>query len=305
MTGKLDDLPRTYEAIKPSIVAIASKLSPQPHYAPIIGTGFIVGSDGIIITCNHVIKAMAKLPRKKGAPKEEWPAVVFYYHNIPDKGMLTIGMEIQGVLQIGKYEHKGIYYGAEIPDMGIILVNYSGLPSMELDDSPTIREGETVAVSGFPMGEDVFMAPGWVHQISPTLQSGIISAVLPFPCQAPHAYLIDVMAKGGSSGSPVFDPKTGKVYGMLYAVLQEPKKLDYMQDTIQYTNPTTLSFVLPSRYLSRALQATEKNRDTLGKSRGTLINMSDKISETLRTQGYNFIPPKEPQLNVKVDIETP
>ena len=305
MTNKSESLPNTYQKIKPSIVAIVSRVSPQPNYPPIIGTGFVGREDGIIFTCNHVIKGIEKLPRAKGKPKEEWPAVVLFYHNIPDRGMITIPMDIQGAVGIQKYEHKGVYYGEDIPDMGILLVNYSGLPAMELSDEPDLQEGESVAVSGFPMGEATLLAPGWLHQISPTLQSGIISAVLPFPCKAPHAYLMDVMIKGGSSGSPVFDPQSGKVYGMVYAKLQEQKEIDDSGRAIKCFDPTTLSFVLPSRYLSRAFSILEKTRESLSAKRGKLQNIYERINEAIEKQECSFLAPKEPQLKNKVDVEFP
>lgn len=305
MTSIMESLASTYEKVKPSIVAIASRVSPQPNYLPIIGTGFVGREDGVIFTCDHVIKGIAKLPRAKGKPKEEWPAVVLFYHNIPDKGMITIPMDIQGAIGIQKYEHKGPYYGEDIPDMGALLVNYSGLPAMELSGEMEFREGAPIAVAGFPMGEDTLLAPGWLHQISPTLQSGIISAVLPFPCKAPHAYLMDVMIKGGSSGSPVFDPASGKVLGMAYAKLQERKDIDDSGRAIKCFDPTTLSFVLPSRYLARALVALEKTRESLSAKRGELRNIYERIDEAIKKQEYKYAVPKEPQLKDQVDVEFP
>lgn len=78
---------KTYKKLKPAIVAIVSRISQQPDFPDIIGTGFIAHEDGIVITNNHVIEVIKKLPRRKGAPDDEWPIRVMYLHDIPGKGV--------------------------------------------------------------------------------------------------------------------------------------------------------------------------------------------------------------------------
>lgn len=61
----MEKFSKIYPNLKPSIVAIASRVSKNPELPDIIGTGFIARSDGIIFTNDHVIKAVNKLPRLK------------------------------------------------------------------------------------------------------------------------------------------------------------------------------------------------------------------------------------------------
>ncbi len=103
------------------------------------------------------------------------------------------------------------------------------------------------------MGTDALMAPGWIHQLTPTLQRGIVSAVLPFPCSTPHAYSVNVMVQGGASGSSVFLCDTGAVVGVLYAGLN-----DYaltLKNKDLHLVPTNISYVVPSHYLTKSLEA--------------------------------------------------
>lgn len=304
MVSKIENLPETYARIKESIVAIVSRLSPRPEFPTIIGTGFVARKDGLIFTCDHVIDAIGKLPKAKGQSPDIWPAQVFLFRNIPERGMVIVPMDIMGVFKIGAFDPHGYYYGQNIPDMGIIHVNFSGLPAMEISAESDLMEGDVVGASGFPLGTETIMAPGWVHQISPSLQSGIISAVLPFPCKTPHAFLINMMCKPGSSGSPVFDPQTGKVHGMVYANINERKMIIGKDGVLSYFNPTTLTLAIPNKFMMDLLKDIDKTPGYSVPKSDELRDLDKTISEGLEKGEYNFVKPKEPHLTEKVEIET-
>lgn len=183
-------------------MAIVSRVSRNPYFPDIIGTGFIVREDGFILTCKHVLDLISRLPKRRDAPLEEWPALVLLLHML-DEGMVSIPLSIKSAARM-ELTGQHVYYGEQTPDVALIRVNAVGLPSLQLPTDPVFSEGEDVFVGGFPMGVRTLLAPGWIHQISPTLQHAIVSAVLPFPCEMPHALLLDVVTEGGSSGSPVF-----------------------------------------------------------------------------------------------------
>jgi len=102
------------------------------------------------------------------------------------------------------------------------------------------------------MGTDQLKAPGWLHQLSPTLQTGIVSAVHPFPCTTPHGFTINVMAQGGASGSPVFNQNSGEVLGTVHAGIEE-SHFDTGQSIYQY--PTNYTWVVPSHFLVNSLKS--------------------------------------------------
>lgn len=272
----------SYSKIKPAIVAFVPKFrpvyhpnDPMPEFPPIFGTGFIV-DDGIVATNDHVVKVIPKLPKPPNCPPDEWPVTCMLWHFIPDKGMATIALDVIGVIRITKMKTGEIYYGPPTPDLAFVHVKMRELPKANVKyDLKEIKEGQEIATAGFPMGTETLMAPGYLHQLTPTLQKGIISAVLPFECEKPHAIMVNVMVQGGASGSPVFLPDTGDVIGILYAGLEEDRRtksglpnnlrrnVEDLEPAIHSHNfsaPTNISYVVPSHYIEKMLYQLKADR---------------------------------------------
>jgi S1-C subfamily serine protease len=208
----------TYRRLKNSIVAFAPKFAPNDseatRFPPIFGTGFVVHEDGLIATNDHVISSFPKLPRPDG---KDWPVSALFFI-LTDNGMASFAADIGGVSRLSKFGPGQTYYGPPKPDIAFVHLKLRGLLPVALRPHGAMyEEGEEVATAGFPMGTDHLIVPGWLHQISPTLQSGIVSAIHPYPCTTPHGFTINVMTQGGASGSPIFNRETGEVIGAVYA----------------------------------------------------------------------------------------
>lgn len=252
--------PTAYKKLKPSVVAIVSRISQRSDFPDIIGTGFIAHEDGIVITNNHVIEAIKKLPRRKGAPDDEWPIRVMYLHDMPGKGVGKLFLDVEAIATLGREKPiEGYHYGPDIPDVGFIYVKAKGLPSLELESTFDLEEGDEVYTAGYPLGTKTLRAPGWIHQINPVLQKGIVSAIQPFPCDKPHGLLINVMSQGGASGSPIFNPRTNKVTALLYGGIIDWKGIP-IQDNVQlpYQNGTALTLAIPAYIVSEVFELSLK-----------------------------------------------
>ncbi|CAH1211345.1 Serine protease precursor MucD/AlgY associated with sigma factor RpoE [Candidatus Nitrotoga sp. BS] len=222
------DLPQTIEMVSPSIVAIGTILHTRAPPANFLGTGFAVGDGNHIITNAHVV------PRNLNLEKKDSLAVFVGRGGSATARSATI-VEIDN-------EH----------DLALLKISGEPLPALVIGDSSVIKEGETVAFTGFPIG--------MVLGLYPVTHQAIVSAITPIVIPAlttkqlsiktikrlrdPYlVFQLDGTAYPGNSGSPLFDPKTGKVFGILNMVFVKGTKENVL------AHPSGISYAIPSNYI--------------------------------------------------------
>jgi len=142
--------------------------------------------------------------------------------------------------------------------LAILRVEGSPLPPFHLADNYRVREGQAIAFTGFPIGG----ALGF----SPVTHRGIISAITPIAIPGGNAQQLnekliqrlksgtfdilqlDATAYPGNSGSPVFDPETGEVLGIINMVFIKGSKEAIL------SQPSGITYAIPVRYLIDALR---------------------------------------------------
>jgi len=251
------NLVKIYPEIKKSIVAFIPKFSllsgpKQPKLPPILGTGFFINDLGLIATNNHVAESFETF--NSAADENDYGICAVLYIKT-ENSMIDIIFDVKNIIKLSS-THDPVY---KRPDLAFAEVNVFNNPFLELEPKDSIiQEGYEVATSGFPMGRYALMGPNGIFQISPTLQRGIISAILPYPKKKPEAFAVNVMTHGGASGSPVFSTETGKVRGILFSILTDTS---YSANNFAYTIPTNISYAIPSHYLRSELEIIEKTHN--------------------------------------------
>ena len=56
-------------AFTPKFHPVCNKNEPMPQFFPIFGTGFVI-DDGIVVTNDHVVQAIPKLPELRDCPPD-------------------------------------------------------------------------------------------------------------------------------------------------------------------------------------------------------------------------------------------
>ncbi|MBI2842640.1 MAG: trypsin-like peptidase domain-containing protein [Armatimonadetes bacterium] len=165
---------------KPSLVFIHCV---DTHGHDSYGTGFVVTSDGLIVTCAHVVRLPAdRKDRRKSTSVKTWAR-----------------------LGNGDTKQASVIYRNDENDIAILRVNAAGLPALSVEPAP-VAQGEEVIVLGYPLG------PLLGKEASVT--RGIVSALR----DGGSIIQLDAAMSPGNSGGPVLN-KTGKVVGIAFAKL--------------------------------------------------------------------------------------
>lgn len=205
--------------------------------------------------------------------------------------MASIPLDVVGCFTVDGYQNAGYYYGPPKPDLAILHVKVRNHPVLAVDpDSVGVKPGARMATAGFTMGTDALCAPGWLHQMTPTLQDGIVSAVLPFPCEAHHGLMINIMTQGGASGSPVFPIDSPAASGVLYGGLNEPALVGSDQHAKLVSLPTNFSYCVAGRFLKDMVEFVH------GQDEFRLSAETQTLAEMIETMPRNVA---EPQVHLK------
>ncbi|SFP89117.1 Do family serine endopeptidase [Sphingomonas rubra] len=155
--------------------------APTRRQGASLGSGFIISSDGYVVTNNHVVA-----PGAKGATVDSITVT------LPDRKEYTAKL-------IGRDEDS---------DLALLKIDATGLPFVRFGDSARARVGDWIVAIGNPFG------------LGGTVTAGIVSAVHRSSELGPRSRFIqtDAAINQGNSGGPMFD-LNGNVIGINSQIL--------------------------------------------------------------------------------------
>jgi S1-C subfamily serine protease len=229
------ELPATILKVKPSVIGIGSYLRTRSPNISFHSTGFVVGDGLSVITNAHTVTAILDSEHK-----EQLGIVV--------KNGSGVDFRPATVVAVDK-EH----------DLAHLRLSGTPLPALTLGDSATVPEGQALALTGFPLG----MGLGLNHATHRATLAAITPAVMPAVgdtrkldarmvarLQRPVAtiFQLDGTAFPGNSGSPVYDPETGVVLGVLSGGIIKGLK------EAAIASPSGISYAIPINFARELLQ---------------------------------------------------
>ncbi len=229
-------LPDLIEQVKPSIVVIGTYARTRSPAFMMRGTGFVVGNGTLAATNAHVV---------------------------PDKLDPAIGetlMVIVPATRHGPQQRVATLVATDAShDLALLRIEGTPLPAMALQSGDHVREGQSVAFTGFPIGS--------VLGLSPVTHRGIISAITQIAIPGATAsqlnaklikrlksgsfevYQLDGTAYPGNSGGPLFEVEKGEVIGIINMVFVKGTKESVL------THPSGISFAVPVEHLQDLLRS--------------------------------------------------
>ena len=214
------ELRDTVATVKRSVVAIGSY---QPTRTPPIvysGTGWITGDGLSVITNAHVVPEAPDLARQ-----ESWGVVVADGENVRFRATTLVARD---------------------PEHDLVHLRLTGtpLPALKLADSDTAVEGQDLAFTGFPLG--------MVLGLHPATHRAVLAAITPMTNPAKTSRQLDAIAYPGNSGSPLYDPASGAVYGVLNMVYVKGSKENAI------STPSGIGYAVPSNYVRDLLRTASQ-----------------------------------------------
>jgi serine protease Do len=228
------DLANTIERIKPSVVGIGTYQETRQPRVQLRGTGFVVGDGRHVITNDHV------LPNVLDSESREYLAVF-----VPGNGPRAQVRPARAV--------------AADPARDLVLLRIDGepMPALRLGSSNSVREGQGIAFTGFPIGAALGLFPathrGTVAAIAPVVipaRTGReLDPALIRRMREPYTiFQLDATAYPGNSGSPLFDPASGQVIGVLNMVFVKEGRESALE------RPSGISYAIPVDYARELLR---------------------------------------------------
>jgi len=229
----------TIEQVKASIVAVGTFERTRTPPFQFRGTGFVVDDGTLIVTNAHVVSALVD------PAKMEVLAIL-----IP-------GPPKDGKDQVQIREAKQIAVDTG-SDLAVLRIAAPALPALKIRGSDRVKEGQEVLFTGYPIG--AVLGP------FPATHRGMISAITPIAIPQARAgeldprtikrlasgpfpvFQLDATAYPGNSGSPIYDPVSGEVLGVINMVFVKSTKESAL------TQPSGITYAVPSSHIEELLK---------------------------------------------------
>ena len=237
-----DQMPATdiYKMACNQVVGVKTEVKGTGFYqqdSVISGSGFIISTDGYILTNYHVIEAGA-----------------------------TYGYEIK------VYLHDGTAYTATVigfeadNDIAVIKIDAAGLNAVSIGDNKQMLVGEIVYTVGNPLGElDYTMTDGIVSALDRTVSVDAYTTI------SISMFQISAAVNSGNSGGPVYNTR-GEVIGIVSA-----KYTNYGVEGLGFAIPIDDAIDLATQLISTGYIAGKPhfgiNAETINKSTAEYYNM--------------------------------
>lgn len=221
------ELPDTIERVTPAIVVVGTVAPLRQPQADFRGTGFVVGDGRHVLTNAHVLPNPAEME---------------------DKERLAVftgaGREVQArAAEIVARDRRH--------DLAVLRFEGERLPALQLAQADRVRAGERYVFTGFPIG--------MVLGMHPVTHEALISSITPIAIPQGRAreldpavirqldepwdvLQLDGTAYPGNSGSPLYDPATAEVIGVVNLVFVKGRKENVLKD------PSGIAYAIPIRH---------------------------------------------------------
>lgn len=228
------ELADTIPRVKASVVIVGTfRLTDSPRFR-LRGTGFVAGGGDLIVTNFHVLPESAE-----------------------NQDGLQLVVQVRGPSGLDMRNAR-VVETDRIHDLAVLRIEGAPVTPLPIGNSAAVREGQSVAMMGFPIGG--------VLGYTPVTHRAMVSSIVPIVLPAPSAtqlsasairgarsgsfdiFQLDGTAYPGNSGGPLFDPATGEVLGVINMVFVKGTRESAL------SAPSGITYAIPARFVVELLQ---------------------------------------------------
>jgi serine protease Do len=227
------DVADTLQAVKPAVVGVGTFNPTGSPRANLQGTGFAVLDGRTIVSCAHIFS------KPLDSEKNETYAIF-------------IGRDRQVAARPAR-----LIATDKAHDLALLKIEGEALPVLKLGDSSHVREGTQLYFTGYPIGSVLGLNPS-THRaglaaiipiFTPVAAAAQLNARTLKQANEPYeVFELDAVAYPGNSGSPVWNPESGEVLGVVNSVYVKGAK------EAALTAPSGISYAIPVKYVHRLLE---------------------------------------------------
>ncbi len=233
-------LPEVIAAAKPAVLPVGLfNATGNPRF-DFRGTGFAVGDGTLVVTNFHVLPPNAEADSG------------------PPMAVITSRTSTEGQARRAR-----VVATDRLRDLALLKLEGAPVPTLQLAAAGSAREGQSIALMGFPIGGTL--------GFSVVSHRGIIASLTTVALPAPTAQQLDARAVSrlregnfevlqldataypGNSGGPVVDADTGLVVGVVNQVLVKASRESAL------TNPTGITYAIPVALVHELLREHARN----------------------------------------------
>lgn len=226
----------TIERVKGSVVAIGTYERTRNPAFLFRGTGFVIGDGSLVATNAHVLPTSLD-----GERRESLVAV------LPGLNITPVQVRSGRVVALDRRN-----------DLAILAIEGARLAPLVLGESFRVREGQTMYFTGFPIGGVLGLLPA-THRAMvaaltpiaiPTSDVNQLDAqvIRRLASGATSVMQLDGTAYPGNSGSPLYDPDSGVIVGIVNSVFVKGSRETAL------SQPSGISYALPVQWLQDLLK---------------------------------------------------
>ena len=235
------DLPGLIVSVKNSVLPVGTYSATGNPRFDFRGTGFVVGDGTLVATNFHVVP--------EGADVDSGPQ------------MAVLASRLGGEAPVRRAR---VVASDRLRDLVLLQIDGAPLVPLRLAEAGAAREGQSIALMGFPIGGTL--------GFSMVTHRGIIASMTTVALPAPTARQLDpravmrlregnfevlqlyATAYPGNSGGPVIDVETGVVLGIVNQVLVKASRESAL------SSPTGITYAIPVSLLRDLLRDVQRNR---------------------------------------------